>query len=342
MVKSKSHENKPKVYFHSRYDGDTLEGTHLQNAHFALVELFDLCSSSEADFSISLDYSAGNLSLLTSQNITPRRRFLLVREPKQVHPYPHSKKARSDFGSIYFLGTVDEKTDLVQFWPYTREFDATAADFAASTPVAREDKVVAIASWRVSFIRGALYSLRARAFSKLTIDTFGRGWNAPIGQKAKEVIAQVLMAAGNEFGLAKDLAPQIFFKPSNYKGSLASKFETLQGYKATLIIENSTDYMSEKVLDAFASATIPIYCGTSLSRFGIPDDLYINCAPNLESVREAVAEALDVDYASWRERLLSWLLTEEGNELFHEKLQWQRLFAHVRDEMIQEQINEVR
>lgn len=342
MVKSKSHGDKPKVYFHSRYDGDTLEGTHLHNAHCALVEVFDLCSPSEAEFSISLDYSAGNLSLLKSQNITPRRRFLVVREPKQVHPYPHSKKARSDFGSIHFLGTVDEKTALVQFWPYTREFDSTAADFAASTPVVRKDKVVAIASWRVSFIRGALYSLRARAFSKLTIDTFGRDWNASIGQKVKEVIAQVLIAAGNEFGLAKDFAPQILFKPSNYKGSLASKFETLQGYKATLIIENSTDYMSEKVLDAFASATIPIYCGTSLSHFGIPDDLYVNCAPNLDSVSDAVTEALDMDYATWRKRLFSWLLTEEGNALFNEKLQWERLFADLRDEMIQEQIDEVR
>lgn len=341
MVKSKSHIDKPKVYFHSRYDGDTLQSTHLQNAHDALVEVFDLCGSSEADFSISLDYSAGNLRLLQNQNITPRRRFLLVREPKQVHPYPHSKKAKSDFGSIYYLGTVDDNTAVAQLWPYSREFDATAADFATSTPVARDSKVVAIASWRVSFIRGSLYSLRARAFSKLAIDTYGRDWNAPIGKKIKEVIAQVLMAAGNEFGLAQDLAPQIISKPSNYKGSLASKFETLQRYKATLIIENSTDYMSEKVLDAFASATIPIYCGTSLSSFGIPDDLYVSCAPNLDSVREAVARALDVDYESWRGHLLSWLESEKGIELFHEKLQWERLFADVRDEMIQGQVNEV-
>jgi hypothetical protein len=339
-VKSKSQGDKPKVYFHSRYDGDTLQGTHLHNAHLALIEAFDLCSSSEADFSISLDYSASNLSVLQNENINPSRRFLLVREPKQVHPYPHSKKAKRDFGSIYYLGTVDDATAMVRIWPYTREFDSSAADFAAATSVTRENKVVAIASWRVSFIRGSLYSLRAKAYSRLAIDTFGRDWNARLVQKVKEVIAQVFMAAGNEFGIAKDIAPQIFSKPKNYKGSLASKFETLQSYKATLIIENSTDYMSEKVLDAFASATVPIYCGTSLSNFGIPEDLYIPCAPNLESVREAVARALDVDYATWRARLLSWLRTTESSELFQEKLQWERLFSEVREKMNKGQFDE--
>jgi hypothetical protein len=331
---------KPKVYFHSRYDGETLQDTHLQNAHSALVDIFEICSSSEADFSISLDYSADNLSLLQIQNIPPSRRFLIVREPKQVHPYPYSKRAKRDFGSIYFLGTVDESAARVQFWPYTREFDSPVADFAAKSLDARENQIVAIASWRVSFIRGSLYSLRAKAFSKLPIDTFGRDWTAPIGKKVKEIAAQVLMAAGNEFGLTKDFAPQIFSKPSNYRGSLASKFQTLQRYKATLIIENSTDYMSEKVLDAFACATIPIYCGTSLSSFGIPEDLFVKCAPNIRSVRGAVAKALDLDYSSWRARLLRWLQSEEGRKLFEEKLQWERLFADVRNQMIKELINE--
>ena len=332
MPKSRAH--KPKVFFHSRYDGDSLHGTHLQNAHDALDDLFELCEIHSADFGISLDYSPENLGLLRANNIVAQNRFLVVREPRQVHPYPHSKSAMSDFGTLHYLGTYNRVNSVARIWPYTREFSASAKEFASNTNQLREDKVIAIASWRVSFISGSLYSLRAKAFSKLDIETFGRGWNASPVQKLKEVLAQLAIAVGNESVSARDFMPQVFLKPKSYKGALESKFETLQRYKATLIIENSTDYMSEKVLDAFSSATIPIYCGTDLSKFGIPDDLYISCSPNLESVELATAKALAVDYKSWRERLFNWLNSPEGEELFDEKLQWQRLFQEIRDAMV--------
>lgn len=335
MVKRKSHEKKPKVFFHSRYDGATLEGTHLQHAQDALTDLFELSDIDSADFSISLDYAPENLAILRAKNISPQNRFLVVREPKQVHPYPHSKKAARDFGTRHYLGTYDLVDGMARVWPYTREFSASAHDFAIRTRLTREEKIIAIASWRVSFIRGALYSLRAKSFAKLNVDTFGRGWDANPWQKLKEVLAQVLMAAGNEFGLTEDFAAQIILKPANYKGSLESKFETLQKYKATLIIENSIDYMSEKVLDAFASATIPIYCGTDLEKFGVPSDLYISCSPTLEGVAEATDRVLNIDYPSWRERLLDWLNSQSGADLFDEKLQWHLLFRDIRDAMIE-------
>jgi hypothetical protein len=328
-----SHQ-KPKVYFHSRYDGETLEGTHLQNASEVLHSLFELCDANRADFSITLDYSAENLKLLETNNIPNENRFLIVREPKQVLPYPHTKKARRDFGSIFYLGTHDGTNSGATAWPYSREFRSSASAFASSTSRDRENKVVAIASWRVSFIRGSLYSLRAKSFSEFEIDTFGRGWEAPPRKKIKEVLAQIVISSGNEFGLARDLAPQIFYKPKNYKGSLESKFQTLQKYKSTLIIENSLDYMSEKVLDAFSAATLPIYCGADLSYFDIPRDLYVSCAPDLKSVANAIGEAREIDYESWRERVLSWMLTKNGLELFDEKLQWERVLKEVRIAML--------
>ncbi len=335
MVNPKSHEQKPRVFFYSRYDGPSLQGTHLQLAHDVLDELFELCEVDSADFSISLDYSPENLNLLRAKNIPPENRFLVVREPRQVHPYPHSRRANVDFGTRQYLGTYDPADSVARLWPYTREFSSSAHAFASITSSTRQEKIVAISSWRVSFIRGALYSLRAKSFAKLDVETFGRGWEASLGQKLKEVLAQVLMAAGNEFGIARDFAAQILLKPKHYKGSLESKFETLQKYKATLIIENSTDYMSEKVLDAFASATIPIYCGTDLTRFGVPNELYVHCAPTFESVAAAASKALEVDYTSWREQLLDWMSSQEGIDLFDEKLQWQKLFQDIKKAMIE-------
>lgn len=334
MVKPKSHGNKPKVYFHSRYDGDSLQGTHLELAHEVLDSLFDLTDSDSAQLSISLDYSKANLQTIENAGIPRDQRYLIVREPKQVHPYPHSSSASRDFGQIYFLGTYDSDDRKTRSWPYTHEFFGAAADFAEATRLDRREKVVAIASWRVSFIADGLYSLRARAFSTLDIDTFGRDWNASLVKKTKEMVAQIAIAFGNEFGIVRDSLPQLFFKPKSYRGSLESKFETLAQYKASLVIENSQDYMSEKVLDSLCAATIPIYCGTDLSKFGIPENLYVSCEPNIESIRAATNLALTMDYFAWRQDLVTWMRSQNGIEILDERIQWMNLFQEIRQNMI--------
>jgi hypothetical protein len=334
MVMINKHRQKPPVFFYSRYDGASLLGTNLQLAHEVLDSLFSLSDSGSAEFSISLDYSRANLQTIEDEGIPVDRRYLIVREPKQVHPYPHSSKAGRDFGEIYVLGAYDSVSKKTRSWPYTRDFHGTVADFAEATGPNRQERVVAIASWRASFIVGGLYSLRARAFSMLDIDTFGRGWDASIGKKTKELIAQVAIALGNEFGILKDFLPQLLLKPMNYRGALASKFETLAQYKASLVIENSQDYMSEKVLDSLCSATIPIYCGTDLSKFGIPENLYILCEANVESIEAATNLAMQMDYLAWRRNLLAWLRSPEGIELLDERTQWKNLFEEIRQNMI--------
>jgi hypothetical protein len=334
MVEINKHRQKPRVFFYSRYDGDSLFGTHLQLAHEVLDSLFYLTDSSSADFSISLDYSSANLQTIEDVGIPADRRYLIVREPKQVHPYPHSSKASRDFGQIYVLGTYDSVNKKTRSWPYTRDFHGAVADFAEATSPNRQERVVAIASWRASFIVDGLYSLRARAFSMLDIDTFGRDWEASIGKKLKELVAQVVIVLGNEFGILTDLLPQLILKPRNYRGALESKFETLAQYKASLVIENSQDYMSEKVLDSLSSATIPIYCGADLSKFGIPENLYVRCEANVESITAATNLAMKMDYLAWRQDLLTWLRSPKGIELLDERIQWTNLFEEIRKNMI--------
>ena len=105
-------------------------------------------------------------------------------------------------------------------------------------------------------------------------------------------------------------------------------------YKASLVIENSQDYMSEKVLDSLSSATIPIYCGADLSKFGIPENLYVRCEANVESITAATNLAMKMDYLAWRQDLLTWLRSPKGIELLDERIQWTNLFEEIRKNMI--------
>jgi hypothetical protein len=53
----------------------------------------------------------------------------------------------------------------------------------------------------------------------------------------------------------------------------------LQTVKFCIIVENSCDYVSEKIFDCFKAGVVPIYVGPSLPEFGIPAETVL-VAPN--------------------------------------------------------------
>jgi hypothetical protein len=97
----------------------------------------------------------------------------------------------------------------------------------------------------------------------------------------------------------------------------------------TVVIENSIDYMSEKLLEAIAAGSIPVYVGPPVTEFGIPAELVVQVNPDLQSVNEGVSRALKLDYESWAKSCEMWLSPET-------KGSWslQRFWNCVHDELI--------
>jgi len=72
-------------------------------------------------------------------------------------------------------------------------------------------------------------------------------------------------------------------KMTNYKGKLNpfdQKFSTMENYNFILVVENAqvNSYISEKILDAFCSLTIPIYLGPAKVKEYFPEQIFINIA----------------------------------------------------------------
>jgi hypothetical protein len=59
------------------------------------------------------------------------------------------------------------------------------------------------------------------------------------------------------------------------------------------VIENSADYLSEKLIDAVISGTIPIYVGPNLNTFGLPAELAYQVNGDLSSIREACWQLME-------------------------------------------------
>jgi L-cysteine desulfidase len=68
------------------------------------------------------------------------------------------------------------------------------------------------------------------------------------------------------------------------------KFITANAYRIVVVLENSMDYISEKLFDAFASNAIVIYVGPRISRYGIPDAAAIQISPNSNKINKEITE----------------------------------------------------
>ena len=112
-------------------------------------------------------------------------------------------------------------------------------------------------------------------------------------------------------------------------GVAASKTLALSGYKASLVIENSSGYMSEKLVDCILCGTIPIYVGEDSCSFGIPEDLVIQASPNIDSISNAISKALSWDSASYRRRAESWANSAGVRDRWECESVNRNLIAHI-------------
>lgn len=317
-------EKRHRVFCHSRYDGAPPYTNHLSSLQKNLESRFEISATPENSLFLAIDHDARALRRAKKASIPIGRRILFVREPKQVHPYSHSRIARGNYGQIHYMGFAGEHISTT-LWPYDipKNFEAALANAKN-----RENKVVAVASWRISFIKGSLYGLRAKAFHNLEIDLYGRGWGRGIKRKTKEIIVNLLVAARHP-SLLRITFSQITNTPKNYFGEVDDKAKTISKYKVALVIENSLDYFSEKLYDALYSGTIPVYCGPSPDLMGIPKSLVFQSEPNLRSLSQNMTAALAADYEAWRELLLEWINETKIQGSYLSENVWAKAFSEL-------------
>jgi hypothetical protein len=185
-----------------------------------------------------------------------------------------------------------------QFWP----------SMYPSVSGKRLDKVAIISGNKLSLIPGELYSLRRKCILKIDIiEHFGTDWNSSISERFLELLRAIRLIS--KYGIYPKMSSLRFWF-HNYKlwlGSPIDKRECLARYKYSLVIENSADYLSEKLFDAFFSLTIPIYVGPSVTEYGIPEHLVIQCEPNLAAVESGIRQAVEIDYSEWCNDVQEWL-----------------------------------
>jgi hypothetical protein len=247
-------------------------------------------------------------------------KILVRQEPRMVIPFNYDPKNLAKFDLIVNVGKSIDGIEKNINWPQKIDL-RISSQFAKS-----QSSAVLINSNLLSLASDEMYSLRRiLAYKSNDIDLYGYGWNKGMKPSMKALLIEVRKYIRNPLSIKVKGLKYYFRYQENYKGSVDNKIHTMENYRMAIVIENSLDYVSEKIFDSFSAGCIPIYVGPDLNEYEIPRSLYIQAEPSESGVKEAIEKAKKVDYAKWFGELESWFNSEAVFESWSEETFLSRL-----------------
>jgi len=243
----------------------------------------------DIDVLICHGYSKDAVSEAKDSNIPKNKMILVLWEPPITHPKLHSNKYLSNFGHIYVPSKEWAKNyNPIYFkWPVGKINNKHSIKNFNS----RRKNAVIIQGNKVNFFKGENYSLRrAVLFESLRFNSpiilYGSGWNKlPIKEIVKALLNFIFNIKMRASGSALRF---INYKYPYFNGISSNKFDTLEKYKISVVIENHNSYISEKIFDALNSGCVTIYIGAKLNDYGLNNSTAIQLDPNLGSILDTL------------------------------------------------------
>jgi len=254
---------------------------------------------SKCDLYIAIDLI--DSIFLNNSNNHKIPKVLIRQEPRIVLPLTYMDKNTINFDHIIDIGKPKSSPYTVLNWPQ----DLTSYLKNSKT---KNDRVVIVNSNLLSLGRGENYSLRRQAINNIKdLDLYGYQWNNNLVRKLHTFFIELKKYTFKVRDLKIQGIKNYFRHFDNYLGEVEDKRMAISMYKYCLVIENSSEYLSEKIFDALLSGCIPIYIGPDLNSYEIPSFLYLQAQPNIGDIRSKINEAKKINYEEWRESLDIWL-----------------------------------
>ena len=249
------------------------------------------------------------------EHVPRRRRIQVVLEPRVTAPLTYSKRVIRWYGSRFAASPIwAESLNAESFkWPQNLTIEEMPARSNGTYDA------VMISANKVSAERGSLYSLRLRimrhlSHNGLSVGLAGPGWTPAFRDRFRlpaRAIAKTLVVPS----CPRPIQSMVRSAPNRLIiGPVEKKADAYRLSNVAIVIENSRDYVSEKLVDAVRHGRVPLYIGPPLSRFGIPKEVAIECSPSEEAVLESMRnldQALMKEVQSAGRR---WMVSDQAKE----------------------------
>jgi hypothetical protein len=104
----------------------------------------------------------------------------------------------------------------------------------------------------------------------------------------------------------------------------------MSAYKYSIVIENTSNYVSEKLFDSLLSGCIPIYVGPDLSLYDLPENLYLQAEPNFADIKSKMTHAQEQNYEEWAENVKVWLEQANTKENWSQEFFFKKILTAIK------------
>jgi len=149
---------------------------------------------------------------------------------------------------------------------------------------------------KFSFVRGENYSLRREIINVFgeELKVFGRDWNS-IKLTSLNLLKGFYPVIRDFKQFDISLPKQIYVRAFNYCGFIPNKRNELRKSKFSIIVENSSDYVSEKIFESITTGSLVLYVGPDLESFGIPANIVVHCPNDANEIFRMYSEIIRDD-----------------------------------------------
>jgi hypothetical protein len=263
--------------------------------------------SGQGQYLISVNHNPNAYKKFIRSGGSSKRAVLIMLEPSAVFPSQYKKRVQQKYSLVLAPGNAHYSPTGKSFipWPYEsipnplrplhqnsdsisnaqHFFDPSFFNF--ENWVSRSKFLVMINANKVSPISIENYSLRRKVASTIPGDflsVYGGLWNSSLTSRIKHRLGVAW------FSIKSGVLPNLWHiygnllrhYPNAY-GEVADKQVVLRNAKFSVVIENDSNYVSEKLFDSVINGCIPIYYGGELPTRDILKDLAIplDCEPQL-------------------------------------------------------------
>lgn len=241
------------------------------------------------------------------------RRIRLVMEPRVTAPQCYARSEADFFGLSICTSAAWAQELQAEHVPWPQRL--------AETALARQNEkydLLMFAGNKFSAIRGERYSLRRELIRLADVEgvqlaVAGSGWTAKASTRIGAIIRSGLRALQcGELPRLVTGSSAWHIRPLHSLGFVEDQASLYGSSRMSVVIENSADYVSEKVIDAIRAGSVPLYVGPSLEDFGLPSDIAVACPPDAREILDAFTGTTAGRLDAARRAAHAWLSSDEA------------------------------
>jgi hypothetical protein len=292
---------------------------------------FDETSEFEkADIIYAFDHPRLFSKTLFAFKSSKAMKVLLRFEPPAVNPILYSKNTLRHYGRVLSIGGTKHLgvSEQVIRWPYFSHPNPAKpkqGEILESKSISlssfdgkknRRLKLSMIVSNKVAWSKPSNYTLRRNLFLRAAdygLNCYGMGWQTSrLSRMATNLHLYLFFLSQGKFVNPLHMAENLFFPKQKSIPAIVNKFDVLTNSDFHLVIENSSTYVSEKLLDALVAGAVPIYIGPDLKPYGIPANCVITPKNDIGEVIKTLQNLEDFNLEALRAQISEFINSDKG------------------------------